>query len=206
MSADAKPGAEPAARAQPARESLGRVISVSGSQAKIGLLTQRGGGPEARATVGKFLGIRSGRSLLIGMITEVTAQSPATARELGCHAIAQIDLLGEIKEDASGSPRFGRGVRDYPMIGDPADLISSRALRLVYDLSGSDIINIGHLNLDHSIGAYVNVDEMVSKHFAILGTTGVGKSSGVVLILQQILDKREDLRIFLVDAHNEYGR
>ena len=47
---------------------------------------------------------------------------------------------------------------------------------------------------------------MLSKHFAVLGTTGVGKSSGVALILQQILDKRPNLRIFLLDGHNEYAR
>jgi DNA helicase HerA-like ATPase len=79
-------------------------------------------------------------------------------------------------------------------------------LRLIYDLSSSDTINIGHLNLDGSLGAYIHVDDMISKHFAVLGTTGVGKSSGVVLILQQILQARPNLRIFLVDAHNEYGR
>ena len=46
---------------------------------------------------------------------------------------------------------------------------------------------------------------MLSKHFAVLGTTGVGKSSGVALILQQILDARPNLRVFLLDGHNEYG-
>jgi DNA helicase HerA-like ATPase len=46
----------------------------------------------------------------------------------------------------------------------------------------------------------------VSKHFAVLGTTGVGKSSGVALILRQILEARPDLRIFLIDPHNEYAR
>jgi DNA helicase HerA-like ATPase len=35
---------------------------------------------------------------------------------------------------------------------------------------------------------------MLSKHFAVLGTTGVGKSSGVALILRQILDARPNLR------------
>jgi DNA helicase HerA-like ATPase len=178
---------------------------VSGSQAKIGLSAARSGTVEGRATVGKFLGVRSGRSLLIGMITDVS-QTPAVAREFGYQAIAQIDLMGEIKEDANRSPRFARGVSEYPMIGDPADLISSRALRLVYDMSGSDTINVGHLNLDHSIGAFVHVDELISKHFAILGTTGVGKSSGVVLILHQILQARPALRIFLVETDNEYGR
>ena len=46
----------------------------------------------------------------------------------------------------------------------------------------------------------------MSKHFAILGTTGVGKSNGVAIILQRILDEKPDLRIFLIDPHNEYGR
>jgi len=199
------PHPEQATPPQSAREPLGRVIAVSGSQARVGLTGNRSAG-EMRATVGKFLGIRNGRSLLIGMVTEVTALAPGAAKEVGYHSVAQLDLMGEIKEGPSGSPRFARGVSDYPSIGDAVDLISSRALRLVYDLHGSDTINIGQLNLDSSIGAYVHVDEMVSKHFAVLGTTGVGKSSGVILILQQILEKRPNLRIFLVDAHNEYSR
>jgi DNA helicase HerA-like ATPase len=189
------------------REPLGRVISISGSQARIGLLAaSRIGTHDPRATVGKFIGIRSGRSLQIGLITEVTAQSPATIRDQGHYAIAHLDLMGEIKEGPSGTPHFVRGVREYPSVGDPADLIGSRALRLIYDISGNDTINIGTLNQDPSVGAYVHVDEMVSKHFAVLGTTGVGKSSGVALLLQQILEARPELRIFLVDAHNEYGR
>ena len=47
---------------------------------------------------------------------------------------------------------------------------------------------------------------MLCKHFAVLGTTGVGKSSAVVLLLRQILAARSDLRVLLLDAHNEYGR
>ena len=47
---------------------------------------------------------------------------------------------------------------------------------------------------------------MLSKHFAVFGTTGVGKSSGVALILRQILEARPNLRVFLLDPHNEYGR
>ncbi len=46
---------------------------------------------------------------------------------------------------------------------------------------------------------------MVRKHFAVFGTTGVGKSSGVALLLRQILEARPDLRVFLIDPHNEYG-
>ena len=57
-----------------------------------------------------------------------------------------------------------------------------------------------------NIRVHIDIDDLLSKHFAILGTTGVGKSSGVALILQKILEARPNLRIFLVDPHNEYGR
>ena len=196
-----------AGRMQAGGEALGRILSVRGSQATVGLRTARHGDQlDAPATVGRFLGVRTATSLLIGVITEISIETPAVAREQGYHATAQLDLMGEIKEGESGTPRFQRGVTDYPAIGDSASLLTNRALRLIYDISGSDVINLGHLNQDSSIGAYVNVDDMLSKHFAVLGTTGVGKSSGVALILQQILEVRPNLRIFLLDAHNEYAR
>jgi hypothetical protein len=192
---------------QPSAKPLGSVISVSGSQARLGInaesRTLSGAG---RTTVGKFIGIHSGRSLIIGVITEITAQSPSVVREQGHYAIAQLDLMGEIKADEGGKAHFVRGVSEYPSIGDPADLLTGAALRIVYDIAETDAIDIGYLNQDSTIGAYVSVDEMLSKHFAVLGTTGVGKSSGVVLILQQILAARPNLRVFLLDAHNEYGR
>ena len=42
---------------------------------------------------------------------------------------------------------------------------------------------------------------MLNKHFALLGTTGSGKSSGLAVILHQILAARPHLRIFLLDGH-----
>ena len=190
-----------------AAKPLGRVLSVRGSQTTVGLRDSSHGQPdEVRATVGKFLGVRSGKSVIIGVITEVSLETPPIAREQGHHGTAQIDLMGEIKEDRAGAPYFQRGISDYPAIGDAADLISNRELRLIYDIAGADRLDIGHLQQDPTIGAYINVDDMLSKHFAILGTTGVGKSSGVAVILGQFLSARPDLRIFLVDPHNEYGR
>ncbi|MEO8667675.1 MAG: DUF87 domain-containing protein, partial [Bauldia sp.] len=102
--------------------------------------------------------------------------------------------------------RFHRGVSTYPAIGDPAMLIGTRELRIIYDTARSNTIDVGSLHQDAAIGAYLNVDDLLSKHFALLGTTGVGKSSGMALILNEILAARPDLRVFLLDVHNEYGR
>ena len=202
-----RPTLERSAAPQAGLTPLGSVLSVQGSQARIGLTSAGLGRPDqARATVGMFLGIRSGAALLIGMITEVTLETSAAAREQGARATPRVDLMGEIKARDNGAAAFRRGVTAYPAIGDPAMLLAGRELQLVYAGNDGNRIDIGHHQQDSSIAASVNVDDMLSKHFAVLGTTGVGKSSGVVLILQQILEKRPNLRIFLLDGHNEYSR
>lgn len=186
---------------------LGRVVSVCGSQVNVGLLTPASQDlNHARATVGKFLGIRTGDSLLIGVITNVSVEATALAKEHGCHSTAALDLVGEIKQSGTGAAKFQRGVAEYPAIGDLVMAVGARELRLVFNVTGDSVIEIGHLQQDATIGAYVDVDDMLSKHFAVLGTTGVGKSSCVVLMLQEIMRARPDLRIFVLDPHNEYGR
>jgi len=137
------------------------------------------------------------------MITEVSCENlPSSDNYI---ASASVDLLGEI----FGGPerqKFQRGVTHYPTIGDAVDLISNQELRTVYAPHGSDQIDIGTLQQDSSVVAYVDIEEMLSKHFAVLGSTGVGKSTGVSLLMNEILKSRPNLRIFLLDVHNEYGR
>jgi uncharacterized protein len=191
-----------------AGQPIGRVVSVRGSQARVGLSASPSpDSSKARSTVGKFLGIRAGESLLIGVITNVSIETSAlTNDDRGGHSAADLDLVGEIKQSAAGQAQFQRGVTEYPAIGDSVFAVGARELRLVFNASSTSAIEIGHLAQDSSIAAYVDVDDMLSKHFAVLGTTGVGKSSAVVLMLQEILRARPDLRIFVLDAHNEYGR
>jgi DNA helicase HerA-like ATPase len=186
---------------------FGRILSVRGSQASIGLSQDvPAEGDKVRATVGKFVAIASAASRLIGVITEVTFQTEPIAREQGYYATAHLDLMGEIIRDEKGIEHFRRGVTDYPAIGDPATLMSGGELRLVYDAADAATIDLGHLHQDSSVGAYVQIDDMLNKHFAVLGSTGVGKSSGVAVILQEILRARQNLSIMLIDPHNEYGR
>jgi hypothetical protein len=161
---------------------------------------------DAGGTVGKFLAIVSHDSILIGFVTQVTIEVPEVARDQGYVASARLDLMGEIKADAKGSPRFLRGITEYPLIGDPVLAVGSNELRAVYGKDGDTTINVGRLQQDATLSANVNVDEMLSRHFAVFGTTGVGKSSGIVLILQQVLTVRPNVRIFLLDSHNEYDR
>ena len=186
---------------------LGQVISIRGSQASVGLPPMSAQTPEeARATVGKFLGVQAGKSLLVGLIADVTLRAEPMLHDHDNVAVARLDLIGEIRDCDTVNARFERGVSCYPAIGDPVILIGSRELRLIFQPGGSRTVEVGRLQQDNTIPAHLNVDELLSKHFAVLGTTGVGKSSAVTLLLQQILDARSDLRVLLLDVHNEYGR
>src|SRR3954447_3815116 len=183
--------------------SFGRVISVRGSLARVGLLAvSQLAVSEVRATVGRFISIRCATSTIVAMITDVTCEDlPSSDNYI---ASAGVDLLGEIL--GGDRPKFQRGVTHYPTIHDTVELITNQELRTVYAPSGSDQINVGNLQQDPSVIAYVDIEEMLSKHFAVLGSTGVGKSTGVSLLLNEILKSRPNLRIFLLDVHNEYGR
>jgi hypothetical protein len=187
---------------------LGWIVSVTGSQASARL---RGaclpnGADVNGATVGNFLLIRTTHSRIVGVVTKISEEARPIDGKQCDHTIAQMELLGEIKQDTGGPEYFQRGVTEYPMIGNQTDIVTSSELRLIYGISGPATINIGHLQQDSSVAAHVNVDDMTDKHFALFGTTGVGKSSGVALILQQILQARPNLRILLIDPHSEYGR
>jgi DNA helicase HerA-like ATPase len=184
-------------------ETLGHVHSVSGSQATVGLLNTALAGPNrAVITVGRFLKIQTAKSQLVGVITEVSIQNSLASNYA---AIARVDLMGEIITSGTIAT-FRRGVSGYPTIRDTALPLSNKELRIIFDENGSATISIGSLQQDTTVNARIEVDEMLNKHFAVLGSTGVGKSTGVAHILNQTMKVRPNLRVFLLDAHNEYHR
>jgi DNA helicase HerA-like ATPase len=188
--------------------SLGHVVSVAGAHAHLRLNVparpDNGDGP--RVTVGKFIAIETETSSVVGVITDIDGRSSKAGGEAAGALTARVDLLGEIQHIKPGFARFQRGITGYPMVGDSVQVLGTDGLRIVYDTAGADTINIGHLQQDSSIGAYIKVDEMLRKHFAFFGSTGVGKSSGVAVILRAVLAAKPNQRIFLIDPHNEYAR
>ena len=183
---------------------LGRVIAVGGAQVTVAFSTAAvlSRDESTDVTVGTFLGISNGNSFIIGALCEVTLENTADG---GARAVGRMDLLGEIVRDAAGVARFHRGVMVYPRIGRAIVPIGNDELAIIFDVKGAHTIDVGNLQQNSAIGAYIDVDSMVRKHFAIFGSTGAGKSSAVALILRQVMEARPDLRILLIDPHNEYG-
>ena len=53
--------------------------------------------------------------------------------------------------------------------------------------------------------AFAITDNLLGKHFAVLGTTGAGKSCAVTVILRAILDAHPFGHVIMLDPHNEYA-
>ncbi|MCJ2133935.1 DUF87 domain-containing protein [Methylobacterium sp. J-026] len=179
---------------------MGSVTSIDGSKVHLELAGQNGR-PLVRATVGNFVRIEAGSALLIGIITTLSSGNDH-ARQPG--AYASIDLLGEILSD-EGVKRFRRGVTCYPAIGDAVELLPPGDLRILYQVASANMAAVGALYQDPDTPACIKVEDLLTKHFAVLGTTGVGKSSGVAVILDQVMRAQQAVRIFLLDVHNEYA-
>ena len=183
-----------------AAPALGYVTSVGGAQVVAHLQsTALSAEDETDVSVGSYIGVSTRDTLIIGILCEASGDGTSG------HVSGRIDLLGEIFADASGAEQFRRGVSFYPKVGSAVVEIGERELRLIFDVASPTTISVGTLQQGRSIDAYVDVEEMVQKHFAIFGSTGSGKSSAVALILREIMAAKLDLRILLIDPHNEYA-
>ncbi|MFN3685346.1 ATP-binding protein [Salinarimonas sp.] len=178
----------------------GRLASIGGSHARVRIEADALACLFEGLAVGSLLQIRAARSFAVAVVTAIEE-----CRERAGEVVADVDLLGEIALGRSGTWTFQRGISEYPPIRSAVELLHRDNLRLIYDVGAAETIEIGSLAQDPTIPAYVSLDEMLTKHFAVLGTTGVGKSTAVALVLREVLAARPQQRVLLVDPHNEYG-
>jgi uncharacterized protein len=120
--------------------------------------------------------------------------------------IAELGLVGELVKSPDGRIKnFNRGVTAYPSLGDRVRVTTKPELEMAFCGDDATSVRVGSIRQDSSIPAMVKVDDLLGKHFAILGTTGTGKSCTTALILRSILNKNPAAHIVLLDPHNEYA-
>lgn len=191
---------------QPADRALGRVVSCSGARATIAA-SASGTGPGAHDgyAIGRLISINLGTRRIVGLVYEMRALQPVWD-EAGPNAVAiEVELLGEVVDGENGAARFDSGIANYPPIGAPAHRIRSHDLALIHDLGERRGVSLGALTQDAAVSASVDIERLLSRHFAVLGTTGVGKSSAVALMLRKAVAAKPNLRALILDPHNEYA-
>ncbi|MBF0354153.1 MAG: DUF87 domain-containing protein [Alphaproteobacteria bacterium] len=125
-------------------------------------------------------------------------------------SIASYDEGGSVSiilsgEALSGEKRFRRGVSLHPLPGAPIYQGTHDDALLVYGDDRPDSLRIGTVFNAPGVTAHVSTDNLLAKHFAVLGTTGSGKSCTVALLLHRLLSANPLAHIVLLDLHNEYG-
>jgi DNA helicase HerA-like ATPase len=191
---------------QPPERALGRVIACDGSRATILSAVSTGSWLAGDAwAIGRMVSINLGSSRIVALVYKLHAVEPAWSEAEENPIQVEVEFLGEVLESPEGRTRFQSGISTFPPIGAVAHRIRAGDLALVHDLGDRSGVEIGHVTQDTSIPATVSIQDMLSRHFALVGTTGVGKSSAVSLLLRRAVSVRPRLRVLILDPHNEYS-
>lgn len=193
---------------------LGTIQDVSGVSLSVALdnaapsgLTYVDGEGYRIGQIGSFVKIPIGYIDLFGIVTQVGAsavpESQALAQPYGYRWI-KVELIGEGQRNGT----FQRGISQYPTISDEVHLVSESDLKKIYGQPDEPyFIKVGHVAGAESIPALIDINKLITRHSAIVGNTGSGKSTTVASILNAISDpmKYPSARVLVFDLHGEYG-
>lgn len=177
------------------KESLTGFIYIDGQGYRVG-------------QIGSFIRIPIGFTDLYGIISQVGAsaipENQVNSHERGNQWMT-IQLIGEGPRNGT----FQRGLSQYPTIGDEVHLVSENELKNIYGQPNKPyFVKLGHISNAESIPALIDVNKLVTRHSAVVGTTGSGKSTTVASIMNALSDSENypSSRIIMLDIHGEYGQ
>ncbi len=207
---------------------IGTIIEVDGTHivseldAQIAELSRvYGGMVYPIGQFGSIIRIHYGRTIIYGYVSRLRMKSEYE-REKGLVVssnlsarVIEADLFGEgewIQESGKWRLKFERGVSTFPLPQQKVYLTPKGELRYVYGEGGKAAIEIGEYVGSGGTPAYADMNELIGKHTALLGSTGAGKSGATAAILHAILKRGADMkytdwnpRIIILDPHNEYS-
>ena len=204
---------------------IGQVASVTGAVVRVRLredmpstLVMIGGESYRVGQIGGFCRVPLGYSNLYAVCTQIGADAaPPGTLEDGVEAALESDdqkrlsgfrwmtivLFGE-----GLGTRFERGVGQYPTVGDEVHLVTNDDLKVIYGWAKSKkgTISVGQIAAASGISADLSVAGLVSRHSAIVGSTGAGKSNLVTVLLETVADgSLPSARTIVIDPHGEYA-
>lgn len=181
---------------EPENRLLGHVISVAGSIV-WGLFEPGSNHP---VEIGTIVRLQSAAGRSFGIVTSLKRDG---RRAQDDHRLVEVRMLGEILDSTQ---LFQCGVSQHPALDSPIHLAERSELSLIYRQPHASTVRLGTLRQADGLPAYAVTDQLLGKHFAVLGTTGAGKSCAVTVILKAILDANPFGHIIMLDPHNEYGK
>lgn len=187
------------------RRMLGYVVACTGSKVQIASLI-----PEDEPklsedwSVGRLVSIVVGQNRVVALVSSM--HMPDGNWKLnGANTLnVEAELLGEVRSELN-NVIFSTGISQYPYLGAPTHNIRANDLKLIYDAGSENAVAIGKLSQNREMDASICISSMLSRHFALVGTTGVGKSTALSLLVNKAIDSDDQLRVLVLDPHDEYA-
>ncbi|WP_454062954.1 ATP-binding protein [Candidatus Nitrospira salsa] len=207
---------------------IGKIIEVDGShiiaELEPGLMELSrvyAGETYPIGQFGSIVRVHFGRRLIYALVgrlrmkTEYEAERGITPRAGTDERIVEADLFGEGEwtRDASGTANleFERGIATYPLPQQTVYLTPKSELRFIYGHAKGAVIRLGEHVGAGGAPCYADMNELLGKHTAILGSTGSGKSGAVAAVIHSILQRGNEAghaawkpEVVILDPHNEY--
>jgi DNA helicase HerA-like ATPase len=171
---------------------------------------------------GSIIKVHFGRRSIYGLVSRLRMKAdyqmekgmPVASSD---ERIIEADLFGEGEWRNKGGSEFilefERGVATYPLPQQTIYLTPKLELKYIYGDAKGAVIQLGEHVGSSGAPCYAELNELLGKHTAILGSTGAGKSGTVAAVIHSILERGEIAKhkywhpqIIILDPHNEYGK
>ncbi|HET8611713.1 MAG TPA: DUF87 domain-containing protein [Sphingomonas sp.] len=189
---------------------IGRVIEVAGGAARVILdspALQRlhagaeAGGVALAGEVGSQIKMKLDRLWLIASVRSLRLEGVE-----GDMIAAEVDFLGEGRQCPQTGHLLGfrRGVTRYPLPGCRVFAADEHDMSQVFAAEERAHIEIGTVYPTSDVRGALYIDALLGRHFALVGSTGTGKSTSLALILHRICEMAPQGHVVMIDPHGEY--
>lgn len=161
--------------------------------------------------VGDYLKIAQGnRDSVIAVITNISGISTEDT-PVQWKFLIECQPIGTLSDDKE----FGRGGALLPVPLEPVYILNSSVIHGIFSDKGTYDFLLGKLSMNQDVRVLLDGDRFFSKHIAVVGSTGSGKSCTVTRILHEIVgitlkaenkhrDTKKNSHIIIFDIHSEY--
>ena len=170
------------------------IIEVNGERAPVG-------------QPGSYMAITQNGIRVLSMVTDmvendiVETANNLPGRRDAKRWVVNLIPLGEI--NSSGS--FENGVKNYPVAGAELHPVTEEDVKSIFVKFRSRGYSVGELSSRSSLDVCLDPGALFSRHSAILGQSGAGKSWTVTNLLQRAVKAMPNAHIILLDLHGEYA-
>ena len=156
--------------------------------------------------IGKYLQIREGNlDFVICVIQNIKASDNDTNEKY----VINTQPIGIYSGD-----KFNQGSASLPSPTEEAFIIDESVMANIFNKDGDYSFELGKLVQNKDITFHINGNSFFSKHIAVVGSTGSGKSCTVAKILQDVVgisdkkniykEQQKNSHILIYDIHSEY--